>query len=133
MVFKKKRARAAPARRRSSGKKRRRVGRGPMSILITIPVIQRAAIEPLLGGNGITGALAHLQGNDPVGAVREFTDVLSLNFVGYKPSTGEFNIGRALDTYKLIALGYFGSKIATKLGVNRHFQKLPFVGKKLKL
>ena len=114
-------------------KKKHRNGNGATSLLISIPLATRGIVEPLIGGHGMTGAWQFMQNNNPAGALRELVDVFSINFLGFKPSTGEFNMGQALETYKLIGIGYIGSKAASKLGVNKHFQKLPFVGKKWKL
>ncbi len=113
--------------RRYARKIRRRVSKSKPSILVTIPVANKALIEPFFD------AKANIEGGNLQGALTQFTDRISLNFTGFQPSTGAVNYAYALDTYKQIFLGYLGSKIATKLGANRHLKKIPIVGNAFKL
>lgn len=113
---------------------RRRLHKQPISLLTTLPVVQKAIIEPVLGDNrGIYGAGKMIQEGRLVDGIKEFTDVIGINFLGYKFSDGSMWLPNAIDTYKGIGLGYAGSKVLTKIGVNRQFKKLPFIGKSFKL
>lgn len=100
-------------------------------------MVNATFLEPILGNPsaGIDGALAHAR-TSPQEGLREFIDVLSINWTGYKPSSGSWHFlsqGYPVKTYGLILMGWLGSKVATYFGANRVMRKIPIVGKYLKL
>lgn len=55
-------------------------------------------------------------------------------FTGYNFQSRVFDLKYAvLNGYLPIVLGAIGSKVATKLGINRELKKIPMVGKYIKL
>ena len=55
-------------------------------------------------------------------------------FTGYNYQTKVFDLKYAfMNCYLPIILGAIGSKVATKLGVNRAMKKIPMAGKYIKL
>jgi hypothetical protein len=127
-----------PRRRRSSFRARfRRRGRKDksISILTSLPAIQRALVEPIFGGNeyGAVGALKVAQAGDIAGAAREFSNIAMINFTGYDMRTGTWNSGAPTKTYSMLIAGYVGHMIANKIGANRAMGKIPLIGKYVKL
>jgi hypothetical protein len=111
-----------------------RRGKAPISLLTALPIVNSAVIQPIFGdGNQIGGALQRYNAGDMQGAIKEFADVVSINFTGYKPSDGSWWFNKVAQTYGGIILGYAGSKIADKVGANRMMRRVPLVGKYIKL
>jgi len=129
--------RAVPAlrRRRSYRKKsKHRYKDKRIPLLTVLPILHKAAIEPLLGdpSRGIYGAYNLYKDGRGSEAPKEFVDVIGINFLGRKFSDGS-NWGFPFATYSEIALGMAGSWLMNKFGVNKQIKKIPMVGKYIKL
>lgn len=105
-----------------------------------LPIAHKVLLEPYMGipGQGVAGAQQYVASGDYEGAVREFTDIIGINFLGYKFSDGSswWTGDRAISpwkTYTEIGLGIAGSWAANKFGVNKQIKKIPLVGKWIKL
>ena len=127
--------------RRYSPRKRFRSfrrGKAPISLLTAIPMAHKTFIEPIFGdGAGRWGAAKMYETTNNLGdAALEAAEILVTNFTGFKikgPDAGKFFPQHLITTYGEIVAGAIGSKIATKLGVNRQFKKMPMIGKYAKL
>lgn len=122
--------------RRYVGRKVRRFrsGKSPISILTTLPIVYKALIEPITGDGARWGAAKMYQqsGGNLLDTGLEAANIMSMNFTGFSmkgPDAGTFYPQQLVNTYVPIIVGYLGHKIANRLGVNRQFKKIPFVGK----
>jgi hypothetical protein len=128
--FSRRRARSYPSRRYKAFRK----GKAPISLLMAVPVAYKALVQPVLGGGGYTGAYNMLKaGSKPEDVVLEFANILGRNFSGYDIKDNSFDIGRVIPTYAMLAAGFIGSKVASKIGVNAQFKRIPMIGKYVKL
>lgn len=127
--------RKSPRRiRRYFSRKRRGIKDKRIPLLTTIPAVNAALIQPIFGGGAYGASGAWAKKDNPQEALKEFANVLSLNFTGYDINQGRFSdFNGVIQTYGSLLLGYVGSKVATKLGVNRAMQRVPLVGKYIKL
>lgn len=69
-----------------------------------------------------------IQGQDWEGLAYDAREI----FLGID-NNGKFQLNWVVDTYARPIIGFFASKVLTKLGVNREIKKIPFIGKYLKL
>ena len=92
---------------------------------------KRVPILPLLGvGAAMSKPIENAVNGNYVGAAAE----AGARLVGYNFQSKKVDIGYAFwNGWLPIVLGAVGSKVATKLGVNRTLKKVPFVGKYIKL
>ena len=98
-------------------KRRKKDNRVP---ILTIAGVGAAVAKPIqLAAEGdIEGGLAEL----------------GARFTGYNYQSKQFDLKYALmNGYLPIVLGAIGSKVATKIGVNRAMKKIPMVGNYIKL
>ena len=112
----------------------RRRHHSPISILTALPIVHKTVLEPLLGDatRGIDGVLK--KDGDTTAQVKEYFDVLGINFLGWKFSDSSWwGWMSPIKTYGEILLGAVGSKVATKVGANRMIAKVPVLGKYIKL
>lgn len=115
-----------------------RRGKAPISLLTAIPLVHKVALEPLLGDGERWGAqkMYEQSGHNIGEAALEGLEVLVTNFTGFKikgPGAGQFFVQYPVKTYGELIAGAIGSKIATKLGANRQMNKIPMLGKYVKL
>jgi hypothetical protein len=102
---------------RKNRKRRRRDTRIPILTTAGLGIAFSRPIENAIAGNYM-GALAE------VGS----------RFTGYNFQSQQFDFKYALmNGYLPIIMGAIGSKVATKLGVNRALKKIPMIGKWVKL
>lgn len=101
-------------------KKRKRRSRDTRFSILTMAGLAAAFSRPFHNA---------VQGNYE-GAIAE----IGSRFTGYNFQSGIFDIKYAImNGYVPIVLGALGSKVATRLGVNRSLKKVPVVGKYIKL
>ena len=79
------------------------------------------------------GAMPWIQTGQVAEAAREYLDILGINFMGFKFSDQSLWLHQPIKTYGTMILGALGSKLATRLGANRQFARIPFLGKYVKL
>lgn len=105
-------------RRRSYSRKRRR--RGPR----TIPVLPMLSLAPpiIRAAEWIKDPLA---AGDFKGVAYNAAYSLLKDFAGYDLNENRWTGGNMFQTYGAMIAGYAGHKIATMLGVNRIFARLP--------
>lgn len=63
------------------------------------------------------------------GFVKEATNSISYETIGYTPYENSWNFGIVARNLGLIAAGVLVHKLSTKFGVNRQMKKIPLVGK----
>lgn len=92
---------------------------------------KRMPILPLAGlGIALSRPIDNALRGDYEGALAE----LGSRFTGYNYQSQVFDWQYALyNGYLPIVMGAIGSKVATKIGINRAIKKVPFAGKYIKL
>jgi len=92
---------------------------------------KRVPVLPLLGlGAAVAKPIQQAIAGDYEEAIAE----LGARFVGYNYQSRVFDLKYAfMNCWLPIILGAVGSKVATKLGVNRSVAKIPMLGKYIKL
>ena len=127
--------RKSPRRiRRYFSRKRRGIKDKRIPLLTTIPAVNAALIQPIFGGDAYGSSGAWAKKDNPEDALKEFANIISLNFTGYDIRQGKFSDFRGvINTYGSLILGYAGSKLANKMGVNTAMKRVPIVGKYIKL
>lgn len=128
------RKKASRVRRAVRYVKRRVRHHQPISLLTTVPIAVKGVVEPILGnGKDYYGGWNTFKDRGLQAGITETVDILGINFLGYKLSDGSKWNNKMEETWTPIILGAVGSKVLTALGVNKHFAKLPMIGKKFKL
>jgi len=106
--------RRSPTRRKTSGGKR---NMGKRNLTIPLPIVAGLAI-------GLAGpALALVQGD-----IKTAVNQLSMNYIGYHPSTG-FKIQNLARGFVPLVIGMLVHKFAVQLGINRALGRaqIPFI------
>jgi len=108
------------ARRRR--KKRRSYKRKP-SLAITAGVV-----ASLLSANR-NNAFGQIMSGDVMGGLQNLAREIVVNYTGYDYVARGWNFGRLIEGYVPIITGVVAHKLASALGVNRYFSKIPIIGK----
>ena len=116
--------------------RRFRRGKAPIPILPVMAVANGLLIKPLFGDAQMYGALNLVKDGHTDLAVKEFIDIVGINFLGTKlsdPTPNPVWTQKMIENYTTIALGVAGHMVAQKLGINKHIRKIPMVGKYVSL
>ena len=90
-----------------------------------VPILTIAGL-----GAAVANPIQKAIDGDYEGALAE----VGARFTGYNYQSKTFDLKyAAMNGYLPIVLGALGSKVATKLGVNRALKKVPLIGKYIKL
>lgn len=134
--YRKNKKRKGNPKTKGGNKTARKKGKRRFPIISGGVSIYKAVIEPVFGNpsKGFAGAKAIAENQGIEAGLREYIDIVGINFTGFKPSTGQFlGITHIAETYGSMILGYVAGKIATKVGANRALAKIPIVGDYLKI
>jgi hypothetical protein len=89
--------------------------------------------QPHLMGIGTAAEKLSTGQLDFAGFVKEATNSISYETIGYTPYQNSWNFGIIGRNLALIAAGVAVHKLSTKFGINRQFKKIPLIGKYVSL